>query len=54
VVQRQQPVQQLGSDSSAASADEAAGDEAADDATDDDAKAPAGGKVIMLDPYRKK
>jgi hypothetical protein len=53
--QRQQPVEQFAADSSAANAEEASSSsEPADDDAADEEEAPAGGKVIMLDPYRKK
>ena len=53
--QRQQPVEQFAADSSAANAEEASGSsEPADDDAADEDEAPSGGKVIMLDPYRKK
>jgi hypothetical protein len=53
--QRQQPVEQFAADSSAANAEEASSSsEPADDDAADEDEAPAGGKVIMLDPYRKK
>jgi hypothetical protein len=53
--QRQQPVELSAADTSAANAEEASGaSEPADDDAADEEEAPAGGKVIMLDPYRKK
>jgi len=53
--QRQQPVELSTADSSAANAEEASSSsEPADDDAADEDEAPAGGKVIMLDPYRKK
>lgn len=54
--QRQQPIPQSPYDGSGATAEEASGSgEPADDgAADEEEEASAGGKVIFLDPYRKK
>ena len=51
--QRQQPVQQSTADGSVANAEEPSAEPADVDAADEE-EAPADGKVIMLDPYRKK
>ncbi len=48
--QRQQPVEQFAADISAANAE---GESGSSEPADEE-EAPAGGKVIMLDPYRKK